>query len=235
MITFNNFTFYIALSLILISTFSISFTQQSNNNAFVFNGESSQLYIEDGDPVNPESKQYAFQYFNKLGSDNNNISIQAWVYLVGENPGKTMPIIYRSTVEGGESFSLYIENKFAKFSIGGTGGKVISTGPIPAFTWIQLTGTYDGEFMKLYFGKDLVASVSHTLLEQDRYTTGEGLYIGKSGADAFKGLIDEIRLWNIALGENNINGSGGNGNPAEPFPSSLAPYLALLVMVVLTF
>ncbi|MCK5591008.1 MAG: hypothetical protein KAI72_03540, partial [Candidatus Pacebacteria bacterium] len=153
-------------------------------------------------------------------------SVQAWVYLIGENPGKTMSIIYRSTVNGGESFSLSVENRIAKFSIGGAGGQTLSTGPIPAFTWIQLTGTYDGEIMKLYFGKDLEVSISHTLLELDRYTTGEGLYIGKSNEDTFRGLIDEIRLWNIALGENNINGSGGNGNPAEPFPSSLAPYLA---------
>ena len=177
--TFNNFTFCIAFSLIMLITSNVTFTQQSNNNAFVFNGESSQLYIADGVPVNPEAEQYAFQYFNKSGSDNDNISVQAWVYLIGESPDKTMPIIYRSTVDGGRSFSLSLEDRFAKFSIGGTGGKTLSTGSIPAFTWVQLTGTYDGEIMKLYFGKDLVDSVSHTLLDQHRYTDGLGLFLGK--------------------------------------------------------
>ncbi len=227
--SFNIVQAYIILFIIVLTTITIA--QQSNNNAFVFNGESSQIHIADGLAPNPldgavnlDANQYAFQYFNKENSENNSISVQAWVYLIGESPDKTMPIIYRSTVNGGESFSLSIENNFAKFSIGGTGGEFISTGPIPAFTWVQLTGTYDGEIMKLYFGKDLAASGSHTLLELDRYTTGEGLYIGKSGTDAFKSLIDEIRLWNIALGENDINGSGGNGNPAEPFPTSLAQY-----------
>ena len=53
---------------------------------------------------------------------------------------------------------------------------------------------------------------------------GKGLFIGKSSEGAFKGLIDEVRIFNIALGDNNINGSGGNGNPAEPFPSSISQY-----------
>ena len=52
-----------------------------------------------------------------------------------------------------------------------------------------------------------------------------GLYVGKSDAGALKGLIDEIRIFDMALGHNNINGSGGNGNPAENFPSSVAEYL----------
>ena len=47
---------------------------------------------------------------------------------------------------------------------------------------------------------------------------------GTSTCSYFKGLIDEVRIFNIALGDNNINGSGGNGNPAEPFPSSLSQY-----------
>ena len=32
-------------------------------------------------------------------------------------------------------------------------------------------------------------------------------------------------MWKIALQDNNINGSGGNGNPSEPYPQSLAPYI----------
>ena len=53
---FTNFTFYTALSLIMLITYSITFSQQSNNNAFVFNGESSRVFIEDGLAVNQELK-----------------------------------------------------------------------------------------------------------------------------------------------------------------------------------
>ena len=41
----------------------------------------------------------------------------------------------------------------------------------------------------------------------------------------FRGLIDEVRIWRFALQDNNINNSGGNGNPSENFPQSLAQYL----------
>ena len=41
----------------------------------------------------------------------------------------------------------------------------------------------------------------------------------------FRGLIDEVRIWRFALGANNVNGSGGNGNPSENFPQSIAEYL----------
>ena len=70
---------------------------------------------------------------------------------------------------------------------------------------------------------ELWHKVHHTTLIPG-YTGGQGLFIGKSSEGAFKGLIDEVRIFNIALGDNNINGSGGNGNPAEPFPSSLNQY-----------
>ncbi len=228
--TFTNFTFYLALSLIMLITYSITFTQQSNNNAFVFNGESSRVFIEDGLAVNQgEANQNAFQYFNKENSENNNISVQAWIYLIGENLGTKMPIIFRAVEGGYESFSLYIDvDGKGYFSINGEQGiESVSTPEIPAFTWIQLTGIYDADNkeLKIYYGKDLEGFLPEVSLGTG-YVNGQGLFIGKSGADAFKGLIDEIRLWNIALGENNINGSGGNGNPAEPFPNSLAPYFA---------
>jgi hypothetical protein len=210
---------------------AITFAQQSNNKAFVFDGQSNPIYVEDENPVILGNPQSAFQYFNADGTSatDNNITVQAWIYLIEENDGK-MPIIYRS-VEGGSYnvFSLYVDaDRKAYFSINSNQGiKSVSTPEIPAFTWIQLTGMYDAESqeLKIYYGKDL-AGFEPIVTLGTGYTNGKGLYIGRSGTDAFKGLIDEIRIWNIALGENNINGSGGNGNPAEPFPTSLEPFLA---------
>lgn len=208
----------------LITFFAFSgklFSQQSNNNAFVFNGENSVVYVKDGQPVNTNAKQNAFQYFNRVNSTNNNITVQAWIYLLGDNPGVTMPIIYRS-VEGGTSFSMYVKNNKAYFSVGNS--QPVSTSEFPAFSWIHITGMYDGQNLRIYNGNVLSQSVPVSL--NNPYSAGKGLYIGKSEEGAFKGLIDEIRIWKIALTDNNINGSGGNGNPAEPFPSVLRPNLA---------
>ncbi|HSL88650.1 MAG TPA: hypothetical protein VK870_05075, partial [Ignavibacteriaceae bacterium] len=65
---------------IMFLTSGMLFGQQSNNNAFVFNGENSIIYIEDGQPVNSNAKQNAFQYFNRVNSANNKITVQAWIY-----------------------------------------------------------------------------------------------------------------------------------------------------------
>ncbi len=212
------FTLAITAAIIL----SITAAVYPQNNAFVFNGTDSRVYIEDGAPVLPAAKESSFQYFNKVNSTNNTITVQAWVYLLGESPGAKMPIIYRTVSGGATTFSMYIQNRKAYFSVGNS--LPLSTPDIPAFSWIQLTGIYDGTTVKFYYGKNLVSSQPFTL--SNPYTSGTGLYIGKSSEGTFKGLIDEVRLWKFAMTDNNINGSGGNGNPAEPYPSSIAPYIA---------
>jgi hypothetical protein len=196
--------------------------QGGNNNAFLFNGTTSQIYINDGlypqGAANSDANQDGFKLF-KSSNANNKITVQAWVYLLGDNPGVKMPIVYRA-VAGGTTFSIYVKNNKGYFSVGNS--PEISTQEFPAFTWVQITGTYDGSTMKIYNGGNMDKSISYAL--SSGYTGGQGLYIGKSSEGAFRGLIDEVRIFNIALGDNNINNSGGNGNPAENFPSSLNQY-----------
>ena len=94
--------FYLILIIIFLNPFLNVFAQGSNNNCFVFNGTTSELSLLDGDAANVD----AYGYFNKDGSTNNTVTVQAWIYLIGDNPGVKMPIIYRSVEGGGTSFSL---------------------------------------------------------------------------------------------------------------------------------
>ena len=199
---------------------------QSNNNAYVFNGESSYVGILDGDALTANADQTAYQYFDNPAFTNNSISVESWVYLIGESPGVKMPIIYRSFDGGYESFSLYIKDRVAYFTIGNGAGVVstLSETPVPAFTWVHLVGTYDGQNLKFYYNGRLIQNVPITLGAGSNAGSG-GLFIGKSEEGAFKGLIDEVRIWRIALADNNINKSGGSGTPSENYPQSLAPYL----------
>ncbi|MEJ2506735.1 MAG: right-handed parallel beta-helix repeat-containing protein, partial [Ignavibacteriaceae bacterium] len=217
---FINKNFYSTLIIILLSSILNVFAQGSNNNCFVFNGTTSELSLLDNEAANVD----AYGYFNKINSTNNSITVQAWIYLISDNAGVKMPIIYRTVYNQdgslGTSFSLYVENNRGYFTVGNSAP--VSTPEFPAFQWIQLTGIYDGTNLKIYYGKNLSESLETS--PGSPYTNGNGLYVGKSDEGVFRGLIDEIRIFNIPLDENNINGSGGNGNPAEKFPSSISEY-----------
>jgi hypothetical protein len=194
----------LALFIMLLSNFN-NVSAQSNNNSYVFNGESGYAGILDTEDVTSNADKTAYQYFDNPAFTNDNISVEAWVYLIGENPGDKLPVINRTFDDGYETFSIYIEDRVVYFSIGNGQGVVstINESPVPAFTWVHLVGTYDGNNLKLYYGGDLVQNISVTL--GDGHDSGlGGLYIGKSGESTFKGLIDEARIWRIALEDQNI-------------------------------
>ena len=166
--------YFLTILLTLTVGSNIIFAQGGNNNAFVFNGSTSQLYVNDGSPANSDANQDGFQFF-KSNSANNKITVQAWVYLIGDNPGVKMPIVYRA-VQGGTTFSIYVKDNKGYFSVGNS--PEISTQEFPAFTWIQITGSYDGTTLKIYNGGNLVQSIPYTLTPG--YSGGQGLFIGKS-------------------------------------------------------
>ena len=80
---FINKSFYFSILITLFT--NTNFYSQTNNNSYVFNGESSQLYVLDGQPLNGDANQSGFGYFNSTVA-NNQITVQAWVYLIGNTP-----------------------------------------------------------------------------------------------------------------------------------------------------
>ena len=101
----NNFYFLpLIVSLIVLFSYT-SILGQANNNSYVFNGETSMAYVLDGQPVTTDANQNGFGYFNN-SSVNNKISVQAWVYLIGDTPADVeVPIVYRK-VDNGNTFSI---------------------------------------------------------------------------------------------------------------------------------
>ena len=107
---------FIALILLLING-SISYATNTNKS-FIFNGFTSSLKILDGAPVTSDANQSAFKYFNSTtSSSSKKITIDTWVYLIGDNQGVEMPVITRS-VEVGSSFRMYVKDGTAFFSVG---------------------------------------------------------------------------------------------------------------------
>ncbi len=129
--------------------------------------------ILDGAPVTSDANQSAFKYFNSTtSSSSKKITIDTWVYLIGDNPGVEMPVITRS-VAGGSTFRMYVKDGTAFFSVGN--GAPVSTAltfpSFPAFRWIRLTGTYDGTTLKIYY--------NNTLAESRVQSLGPGLHDGR--------------------------------------------------------
>jgi len=78
------------------------------------------------------------------------------------------------------------------------GWKSIRTYDIPQDKWIQVVATYDGEEMKLFIDGEERASKTIA----DSIWTGSSYHL--KIAEGYKGLMDEVRIYNRALSESEI-------------------------------
>ena len=81
---------------------------------------------------------------------------------------------------------------------GGSYADAVGTAALPANSWSYLTETYDGSTLKLYVNGTQVASVAHTGAIA---SSTNALQIGGDTiySQYFAGLIDEVRIYNVAL------------------------------------
>jgi lipopolysaccharide export system protein LptA len=85
---------------------------------------------------------------------------------------------------------------------------------LPLNTWTFLTGTYDGSTMKVYVNGTLVGSksVSGTIT-----TTKDALHIGGDwDSEMFTGIVDNVRIYNIALTQAQIQTDMTTAISAQP-------------------
>ena len=182
---------------------------ETTNNAFVFNGLTSQLYVYDGQPANYNANQNGFKFFNRSTS-NKKISVQVKIYLLGDTPTDVeVPIIYRK-VNNGNTFSIYVKNNKGYFSVGNNNTATVSTTEFPAYQWITLRGTFNGSKLKIYQDGSLISSNNFSMTSGYNITNGvTGLFIGKSDAGALKGFIDQIEIY---TDDDEPDSDGDDGN-----------------------
>jgi hypothetical protein len=98
--------------------------------------------------------------------------------------------------------------------LGGSDVGVQGASVLPLNTWTFLSGSYDGSTMKLYVNGALVASksVSGTIK-----TTTDPLHIGGDwDSEMFTGVIDNVRIYNIALTQSQIQTDMNTAISAQP-------------------
>lgn len=137
------------------------------------------------------------------------MTLSAWIYPTTINQGEWRNVIIKERT-GGEVYNLYANidtNKPAVFVVGSSAPSTPvdaqGTTPIRLNAWSYLTATYDGVTLKLYV--DGVLMGSRTLSGNLLTSTGP-LRIGGNSiwTEFFKGNIDEVRVYNRALSQAEI-------------------------------
>ena len=126
------------------------------------------------------------------------MTLEAWVNPSTVN-GNWRDVIYK----GNDNFYLEATSSNASkpdagMIAGGTYADAYGTAKLAANTWSFLTETYDGSTLRLYVNGTQVASTAHT---GSIATSTNPLQIGGDSiyGQRFAGLIDEVRVYNVAL------------------------------------
>lgn len=194
-----NYTFTINENRELVANFT------EINNSVLFDGVNGRIRVLDSNAPNPT----AFQINGTA------ISVEAWVFPMDYPRADLGNTIVARTLntnysEPWTSYRLWINHSngvsLPAFSIsnGIPGNTVTVQAPddIPSFQWVHLAATYDGLVMRLYVNGELKAQVNTSISINS--ANGIGFYIGRFLYDGFLGVIDDVRLWNIARSESDI-------------------------------
>ena len=142
-------------------------------------------------------------YSPTLDPPSGQITVDAWV-----NPASLQgaaPFINKRTMANNTGYTL--EQRFDNSGlvlwnlfIGGTSVGVVSSVVLPLNTWTHVAGTYDGTMSKLYFNGTIVGSALASGSIDP--SPGAGVQLGRNIATGalFDGLIDEVEVFNRALG-----------------------------------
>jgi hypothetical protein len=93
---------------------------------------------------------------------------------------------------------------YAGFTNNATSTSVTSSENMPLNKWTHIAATYNGSSLNVYVNGTLTGTVANT---SGLPTGTDAWYFGKasSGSNLFPGTMDEIRIWNVARSQSDIN------------------------------
>lgn len=143
------------------------------------------------------------------------VSLEAWVKL---NSTTTQDFVAGKIVHGGSNYGygMYINNG----NLGGESGQITfiagrswnewpsvrSIARLEAGKWYHIVGTFDGRYLRIYVnGKlDNTYDRGSTYSMNDSGDNFKIAYCSSLGNNYFNGAMDEVRVWNSAINENQI-------------------------------
>jgi subtilisin-like proprotein convertase family protein len=156
------------------------------NQAALFDGSTSYIAVPNDSEVSPDTA----------------LTIEAWVFPTAYNPSGTSAIVSKNDQS---SFALKLNQsgQVLFYPVGSPGLYLVSKSSthIPLNTWTHIAATYDGTTTTILVNgtKDTSTTVIQGLIGINT----DSLYIGGEFAGVFlpdfKGAIDEVRIWKVAL------------------------------------
>lgn len=170
--------------------------------ALVFNGTSARVRIPDSPTLRLTT----------------GMTLQAWV-----NPTKVSPAWRDVIYKGNDNYYLEATSSTGGMpATGGTFGRTFGTAALAPHTWTHLAATYDRAVLRLYVNGVQVSSVAQTT---PITTSTSALQIGGDSVfgQFFKGMIDNVRVYNRALSASEIQTDMGRPVGAASFTFSNDP------------
>jgi concanavalin A-like lectin/glucanase superfamily protein/galactose oxidase-like protein/thrombospondin type 3 repeat protein/Kelch motif protein len=132
------------------------------------------------------------------------ITIDLWAYRTGTNP--IMHLVGKRGGCGGSnnSYQMALNTTVPEgLSLGGLYGGLSTNRDMPLNHWMHIAGSFDGTTYRYYIDGESVATGPGTGLGPD---ISDPLLIGGSGScNRFQGLIDEVEIFDRALGDSEVH------------------------------
>ena len=146
----------------------------------------------------------------------NNITLEGWFYFSATNAGLPMLIGEAYNVDANITYCIHRSGNqiIAGFYNGGWQA-ASSTTFIPINTWIHIASTYDQNQVKLYFNGVLNATFNSN--QTLPVSNNQPWYLGKRWdyLETLSGAMDEIRIWNVARTQAQIQASMNTSVPTN--------------------
>jgi len=131
----------------------------------------------------------------------------AWVYVHADAPDYNTAILdYGLNAPGSRNTFIIHGNGSLKYISGGDTGKILSDpGTVPLEKWTHVAFTLDNGIGKLFVDGEIV--VTKALPGVNTPEGGQSVRIGKRvdpGSIHFNGMIDELKIWDVAKSEEEI-------------------------------
>ena len=162
-------------------------TSGKYGNALSFNGSTNYVTVNDSNSLDLT----------------NAMTLEAWVKPVSLSSWRSILLKEKS---GNLNYALYANTDSDRPSVeinNGSSNDTRGAAKISTGVWTHLAGTYDGSTLKLYINGNLVSSKS---VSGAATTSSNPLRIGGNTVwgEYFNGLIDEVRIYNKALSQSEI-------------------------------